>query len=183
MSSKSKKIVYKRNKKLGKIYHPDSGLVVKSAKEKIVIGRIDGNKFVPLDDTALDLCDEWNLKYDESLIDFEDADDSSEDEAEKSPKKKSQKSADEESDDEEKVPSRKASTKKSNTPVQPPADFAALIARQNKELQDFVAGVTGNGDNDERVAELEKELADTKKELTETKKKLKGVLAAMQGTL
>lgn len=79
-TSKSKKTVYKRNKKLGKIYHPDSGLVIKSAKEKIVIGRIDGDEFVPLDETALELCEKWNFKYDESLVEETDASDSEEEE-------------------------------------------------------------------------------------------------------
>ena len=64
MSSKSIKLVLKKNKKLDKIYHPETSLVFKSATEKIVIGRIEDDEFVPLDQLCVDLCLQNNFKYD-----------------------------------------------------------------------------------------------------------------------
>ena len=49
------KIVLKKNTTINKIWHPESTLVFKSSKEKLVIGRFHDNDFVPLDDEALDL--------------------------------------------------------------------------------------------------------------------------------
>ena len=68
MSSKGLKLTLKRNKKLDRIYHSDTNLVFKSVNEKVVIGRIENDEFVSLDDTCISLCNEWGLSYDESLI-------------------------------------------------------------------------------------------------------------------
>jgi hypothetical protein len=68
MSSKGLKLTLKRNKKLDRIYHSDTNLVFKSANEKIVIGRIEYDDFISLDDMCISLCEQWGLSYDESLI-------------------------------------------------------------------------------------------------------------------
>jgi hypothetical protein len=65
----TKKIVLKKNKTLDKIWHPESSLVFKSAKEKIVIGRCVDDCLVCLDQEALELCTQWKFKYDKELID------------------------------------------------------------------------------------------------------------------
>jgi len=62
------RIVLKKNKAINKIWHPDSGLVFKSAKEKLVVGRCVDDEFIPLDDETLDLCTEWKMRYDPSLV-------------------------------------------------------------------------------------------------------------------
>jgi hypothetical protein len=43
-------------------------LVYKSKKERVVIGRFVDGELIPLDDIAIELCDEWRMKPDESLI-------------------------------------------------------------------------------------------------------------------
>jgi hypothetical protein len=68
MSSKGLKLTLKRNKKLDKIFHSETNLVFKSINEKIVIGRLEGDKFLSLDGICIELCEEWGLSYDESLI-------------------------------------------------------------------------------------------------------------------
>jgi hypothetical protein len=68
MSSSKGKLVLKRHKKTDKLYHPESSLVFKSATEKLVIGRMDGDEFISLDDETLDLCEKHQFKYDESLV-------------------------------------------------------------------------------------------------------------------
>lgn len=69
MSHMNKKLVLKINKKLDKIYHPDTGLVFKSAKDRVIVGRIVNNKYVELDSSSMDLADEWNFTIDPSLVD------------------------------------------------------------------------------------------------------------------
>ncbi len=73
MSTKGKKVL-KKHKLLNKIWHPESKLVFKSAKEKLVIGRLEDNDFISLDEEALDACEEWGFKYDPSLVEGSDSD-------------------------------------------------------------------------------------------------------------
>ena len=86
MSSSSKKIVLKKLNTHNTIWHPESTLVFKSQKDRLVIGRYVDDKIIPLDEEALSLCETWKFKPDESLFDGD------EEEAEK---------VDEEADNEE----------------------------------------------------------------------------------
>jgi outer membrane biosynthesis protein TonB len=63
-----RKITLKKLKPLNTIWHPESTLVFKSQKERLVIGRYVDEELVPLDETALELCEEWKFKHDESLV-------------------------------------------------------------------------------------------------------------------
>ena len=65
------KIVLKKNKAINKIWHPESTLVFKSSKEKMVIGRYEDGELIPLDEETLDLCTKWKFKYDSSLVEEE----------------------------------------------------------------------------------------------------------------
>ena len=40
------KIILKKNNIINKIWHPESTLVFKSSKEKLVIGRLDNKNFI-----------------------------------------------------------------------------------------------------------------------------------------
>ena len=66
MSGKTK-ILLKKHKELDTIWHPDSTLVFKSSKEKVVNGRWVDNEFIPLDIDAVNLCRKWSFKYDEDI--------------------------------------------------------------------------------------------------------------------
>jgi hypothetical protein len=68
MTDTAPKIMLKKLKELNTIWHPDSTLVFKSKDEKLVIGRWVDSAFVDLDDTAIQLCETWKFKIDESLI-------------------------------------------------------------------------------------------------------------------
>lgn len=75
MTTRSKKkLLLKSLKKLKTFWHPESTLVYKSKKERLVIGRYVDSEFIPLDEEALELCEEWNMKPDESLIEDEEDD-------------------------------------------------------------------------------------------------------------
>ena len=79
MSEVKKKKSLKNSKALGKPWDPESTLVFKSSKEKLVIGRLQDDEVIPLDDEALDLCVQWKFKYDTSLVEEEEVTESEED--------------------------------------------------------------------------------------------------------
>jgi hypothetical protein len=212
MSSKSQKLILKKNKKLDKIYHPDSGLVFKSATEKVVIGRIVDDEFISLDEATLELCEQYNFKYDESLVETEEVDET---QSQKS------KSSEEEKSDHNEEPSIPQSTAVTQTVSQPVALVPVLAPKpvehttQSKlndssvNIENILNSFTENIKNvvcelnnqvsllkqklsemteqnekaKELNVELEKQNANTKKELEDVKRKLKGVLAAMQNDL
>ena len=68
MSTVKRKIILKKLSALNTVWHPESGLVFKSQKERLVIGSYIDNKLVDLDEDSLALCEEWNFKPDESLL-------------------------------------------------------------------------------------------------------------------
>ena len=71
MSDSSKKIVLKKLPSHNTIWHPESTLVFKSQKERLVIGRYVDDELIPLDDIAINLCEIWKFKPDESLFEGE----------------------------------------------------------------------------------------------------------------
>jgi len=72
MSDSSKKIVLKKLNSHNTIWHPESTLVFKSQKDRLVIGRYVDDEIIPLDDIAINLCETWKFKPDESLFEGED---------------------------------------------------------------------------------------------------------------
>lgn len=68
MSVTKNKIVLKKLKELDTIWHPESGLVFKSATDKVVISRWVNEENHPLDDEAIELCEKWKFKYDTSVF-------------------------------------------------------------------------------------------------------------------
>jgi hypothetical protein len=67
-ATKPKKVL-KVLKELDTVWHVESTLVFKSQNEKKVTGRYVDGEFIELDDTALELCEEWGFKYDQELYD------------------------------------------------------------------------------------------------------------------
>lgn len=213
MSSKTAKLVLKKHKKLDKIYHPDTGLVFKSATEKVVVGRIVDDDFVELDEEALQLCEQNHFKVDESLLETEEAEEQPEEEKKTSKKKSAEGAVDEDEVEEETPKPKKGSqpvrkeveekptkpkkesakeTSKETSKEQPKDSvkaecldgFSVILARHTKELQDYVSGRQTEVQADkERIVDLEKQLATSKKDLEEARAKLKKLLAAMQSDL
>ena len=97
MSTSCKKIVLKKLSSHNTIWHPESTLVFKSQKDKLVIGRYVDDEIIPLDDEALSLCETWKFKPDESLFDGE------EEEAEKVDEEAENEESEEENVDKETV--------------------------------------------------------------------------------
>ena len=83
MSSTKNKIVLKKLKELDTIWHPESKLVFKSSKDKVVIGRYENDELISLDDECLELCAKWKFKYDKDLVQEEDDENDEEDDYEK----------------------------------------------------------------------------------------------------
>jgi len=73
--------VLRKNKEIGKLWHPESDLVFKSAKERVVIGKCVENKLVSLQKSDLDTCKQWGFKIDEeNTIEDEDEDEDEDEE-------------------------------------------------------------------------------------------------------
>ena len=73
MSSKTTQ-KFTRKPKLGIIYHDLSGLVIRDSKDKTVIGFYDSEneEYHPgVNQKVADLCEQYNFKYDESLVQTE----------------------------------------------------------------------------------------------------------------
>jgi len=64
----TKNIILKKLKQLDTIWHPETGLVFKSRTEKVVTGTFIDDQFVELDDNAIELCEMWGFKIDETLL-------------------------------------------------------------------------------------------------------------------
>lgn len=84
MSAIKRKIILKKLTSHDTIWHPETSLVFKSHNERLVIGRYNDkdDEIIPLDDEALELCEEWKFKPDESLIEIDNEDDENDEEDE-----------------------------------------------------------------------------------------------------
>ncbi len=81
MSNSKTKMSFKKIKNSTNILHNDTGLVLRSVKDKVVIGRLENESIVTLDKICVSLCEKWNLKYDESLLKETDEEEAEEEEA------------------------------------------------------------------------------------------------------
>lgn len=207
MSNKATKLILKRSKKLDKIYHPESGLVFKSATEKIVIGRIADEEFISLDEVTIALCEQYGQEYDKSLVEeVEEGDNQQEAD--------SQQEADDqqEADNQQEVGNQQeADSEEVEATIQEPVvsqspkngtDVSVLISSFSSTISSIVASkdkalfekdkalhesMASHKKDRETFSAKEKEFTETisklQKELDDVKKKLKGVLLAMQGEL
>jgi len=55
--------VFKIHNATKKFWHPETGLVIKSPSDRVVIGRIDNDKVVPLRDEDIDECKKWSFAF------------------------------------------------------------------------------------------------------------------------
>lgn len=69
--SDKKKIIFKKLEKMNTIWHPESTLVFKSQKERLVIGKYVNSTFTSLDADCIEMCEKWGFTPDESLMEDE----------------------------------------------------------------------------------------------------------------
>jgi len=133
MTSKTAKLVL--SKKDGKLYQKDSGLVFNSVKEKLVIGRFEGDEFVSLDDKALELCEQFGFKYDESLVETQETEEVGEEveETEEVEEKAPPKEASPPKKASKKVPPKDASPKKAPPKESSPVEEASPPKKTSKK--------------------------------------------------
>ena len=118
MSTHSRKKIILKTLKIHKtIWHPESTLVYKSRKERIVIGRLVDGEIIPLDSEALELCEEWGAKFppDESLIGNEQETESNEEDEQESNDGEQQEDEEQESNDGETESNEKGGEEMSDT--------------------------------------------------------------------
>lgn len=68
MSDIKRKIILKKLNILGTIWHPETSLIFKSIKERLVIGTYIEGVVIPLNKNTILICNEWNFKPDPSLV-------------------------------------------------------------------------------------------------------------------
>ena len=139
MSTRSKrKIVLKSLKKLKTIWHPESTLVYKSKKERLVIGRYVDDEFIPLDEEALELCDEWNMKPDPERV-IEDEEDDQHD-GEESEEGGAKSSHDESGEEETQTPPEVKEAAPPSAPAETTfSDIQRVVAQYNTHSESFIA--------------------------------------------
>ena len=157
-----KKIILKKLKALDTIWHPESTLVFKSQKERLVIGRYIDKKLIDLDEEALSICEEWKFKPDLSLIeDPEEEEEENEESKEEDQEESNGESKDEESNGESKEEDQEESNGESKE-----EDTIKKIAKKFTENLDKLVDKM-NEKNQLVIIELE----NTKVELQELQKK------------
>lgn len=201
MASKKEKTVFKKHKALDKVYHPESGLVIKSATDKVVIGRIsDDDEFISLDDECLELCEKYGFKYDETLVaeqeENPEVEEKPEEDAEEEPEaepetKKKSKAKEPEAEPEEPQPEPKKKTKEESkkAPEKPKgndvmSELSSLVSSHSESLTTFVQSLLDrSNENQDKCSKLEAEISTLKTQLDDTKAKMKKLLSAMQNDL
>ena len=76
----SNKIVFKKLQGTSHIWHKDTGLIIRSPSDKIVIGRYIDDEITPLDEEGIELCNKMKFKYEipEEVEETEELDDTEE---------------------------------------------------------------------------------------------------------
>ena len=196
----SKLSCLKRHVKSGKIFFSDTKLVVKSASEKIVIGRIFNDDFLPLDKEAINLSKQIGLQYDKNLLEeteeeTEHQETNEEEETKHQETNEEEETKHQETNEEEETKHQETNeeeeTKHQETKHQETKHQET--ERNEKELFSDILKINFKyiensykkyeKETNDKISLLETELDTTKKELQEVKKKLKGVLIAMQNSL
>jgi len=209
MSGKTK-MALKKNKK-GIIFNPDTGLVVKSSSERIVIGKLVDEEFVSLTKEVAEYCEKNQIEYDKTLLkETSSQEEQEEEQNEEQDEEENQENEEEEEKREDEVKKQGENRKKSeeikkkSISVEKPVskERESKITEQtetgfahfNSLLKSFQTLFEDKDKNlndskkviiklESQVAELTENLNKTEKQLEETKKRLKGVLLAMQGEL
>jgi predicted DNA-binding WGR domain protein len=55
--------VLRKHRPTSRLWHPETGLAFKSARERVVVGKIVKNKFVPLEEEDVDTCKQWGYAF------------------------------------------------------------------------------------------------------------------------
>lgn len=181
MSSEKKKMKLARNKKLDCVFYQDCNLVVRSEKDKVVIGRIADGEIIDLDQEAIDLCEQYGLEYDKTLVE------EAEDEEDKTEVKEAEEEEEAEEEPEKPTPKKPTPTPKKEKEIvesTTSSDFSKLLSSLQQAYDKGLKKEKERADKlEETNASLEETLSGLRKELEETKKKMKGILAAMQADL
>jgi len=186
----AKTVSFKKHKKSGEIYNLENLLVYKSAdgkplKEKIVIGRIFEEEFVPLDDEAVEQCGKLGLKYDETLLketaEAEEAEET-EEQTEETEEAEEAEETQEQAEETEEVPELKKETKKESQKEMKESkkDSPSILTQLEKFISDKEAQSLLDKSS---IDELKKQLEKEKKDHEETKRKMKALLATFSSTL
>ena len=184
MSTTKRKIILKKLSSLNTVWHPESGLVFKSQKERLVIGSYVNDTLVDLDEDSLALCEEWNFKPDESLLANEEEEEPEEEEPEEEepeeeqsndePEEEQSKEEPEEEQSDKVLEKEKDSVKLTNNDGETISFIKQLSDNLVNELVPIVEKLQKELDNkNEQVKSLNEKLSTKTKEYDELEEKYK----------
>ena len=176
MSTKNK-ISLKKLPEFNTVWHEESALVFKSAKELVIVGKLVNKKITPLQEEDIQLCDKYRFKYQVP----EDVEEEGEEEEEEVGEGEGEESA-EQSDDASSVPVNDNTGYKEEVVVEssPKEEVVSVVEEVvsvvvEKQADEFANAVhsisklwdTTNNKYRSQIKCLEDDLATTKKELEE----------------
>jgi hypothetical protein len=184
MSTKNK-ISLKKLPEFNTVWHEESALVFKSAKELVIVGKLVNKKIVPLQEEDIQLCDKYRFKY-QALVEEEDAveeeeevvaeENGEEGEGEEEVTGEEEEEVSEEEkpiDDSPPAPVDDGNTGyKEEVVVPTPKEVDVVVHKKEDEFTNAVHNITKLWDTTNskylsQIAHLESDLATTKKELEE----------------
>jgi X-linked retinitis pigmentosa GTPase regulator len=186
MASKStRKLVLKKLSAYNTIWHPESTLVFKSQKERLVIGRLENDTLIELDDTCLELCEEWKFNPDTSLL--EESEEQSEEEVEQPSEEQNEEESEEQNEEESEEQNEEPSEEQNEEPSEESSEEPSEEPSEEQNEEPSVRNLTNNFNKElftifdkmnknnlsltSKNKELEKQLTEKNKELEELKNK------------
>lgn len=135
--TKSKKVILKKLKREGEpetLWHPESRLVFKSKKERIVVGRLsEDNQETVVDEMVIDLCGQWKFKIDPTLVESTDEEPEAELEPEPEPETEPEPEPDTKDHDDE--------TLEKNKPTQDSSTSQSSSTPQSKDILELTSQI------------------------------------------
>lgn len=155
MSSAKQKLVLKTLKSHNTIWHPDSGLVFKSQKERLVIGRLENDDIIA-DEHVIEINNDYNFILDPTVFSSEDDEES--DDVSKNEEKMDEEKMDEEKNDEEHLQSDTIETEVKNdsevTNKNDTNNVCDLIEKNHSIILEHIKALTLENENLKKSLDL-----------------------------
>ena len=174
MSTTKRKIILKKLSSLNTVWHPESGLVFKSQKERLVIGSYVNDTLVDLDEDSLALCEEWNFKPDESLLANEEEEEPEEEEPEEEEPEEEEPEEEQSNDEPEEEQSKEEPEEEQSDKVLEKEKDSVKLTNNDGETISFIKQLSDNLVNElvPIVEKLQKELDNKNEQVKSLNEKL-----------
>lgn len=181
MSTKNK-ISLKKLSEFNTVWHEESALVFKSAKELVIVGKLVNKQIMPLEEEDIQLCDKYRFKYQVAVMEEEDAEEEDIADEETAVEEGGEEEEEEVEGEEEEVSEEDLVKQTDDTPVDKEEEVAETVPKKEEVVaekkggdDEFTNAVhnitklwdTTNSKYRSQIKHLEGDLDVTKKELEE----------------